>query len=92
MLPQCDNGDTGAVKPSKSMVLAVAIDYIKELERQRDAAVEEVERLGGKMRFGRTATKKRGDGDALAAVLVLSCCEERGRSKVGFCVSRLPGT
>jgi hypothetical protein len=46
------------------MVLAVAIDYIKELERQRDAAVEEVERLGGKMRFGRTATKKRGDGDA----------------------------
>ncbi|CAN9288646.1 unnamed protein product [Alternaria alternata] len=47
MLPQCDNGDTGAVKPSKSMVLAVAIDYIKELERQRDAAVEEVERLGG---------------------------------------------
>ncbi|RYN23448.1 hypothetical protein AA0113_g12220 [Alternaria arborescens] len=64
MLPQCDNGDTGAVKPSKSMVLAVAIDYIKELERQRDAAVEEVERLGGKMRFGRTATKKRGNGDA----------------------------
>jgi len=59
MLPQCDGTDVGAVKPSKSMVLAVAIDYIKELERQRDAAVEEVERLGGKMRFARTSVRKR---------------------------------
>jgi len=64
MLPQSDATDTGAVKPSKSMVLAVAIDYIKELERQRDAAVEEVERLGGKMRFGRAGVRKREDGDA----------------------------
>lgn len=63
MLPQSDSADMGAVKPSKSMVLAVAIDYIKELERQRDAAVEEVERLGGKMRFGRAGVRKREDGD-----------------------------
>jgi hypothetical protein len=53
ILPQSDATDaTSAAKPSKSMVLAVAIDYIKELERQRDTAVEEVERLGGKVRFG----------------------------------------
>jgi hypothetical protein len=51
ILPQSDAAD--AAKPSKSMVLAVAIDYIKELERQRDAAVEEVERLGGKVRAGK---------------------------------------
>jgi hypothetical protein len=63
MLPQSDAADMGAVKPSKSMVLAVAIDYIKELERQRDAAVEEVERLGGKMRFGRAGVRKKEDGD-----------------------------
>ena len=62
-LPQSDNVDTGAVKPSKSMVLAVAIDYINELERQRDAAVEEVERLGGKMRFGRVGFRKGENAD-----------------------------
>lgn len=53
-LPQNDSNDSmGATKPSKSMVLAVAIDYIKELERQRDEAIEEVERLGGKVNFSR---------------------------------------
>ncbi|CAN9197417.1 unnamed protein product [Alternaria alternata] len=62
-LPQSDNVDTGAVKPSKSMVLAVAVDYINELERQRDAAVEEVERLGGKMRFGRVGFRKGENAD-----------------------------
>ncbi|CAA9964283.1 HLH multi-domain protein [Pyrenophora teres f. maculata] len=64
MLPQCDSADMGAVKPSKSMILAVAIDYIKELERQRDAAVEEVERLGGKVRFGRAGVWKREPSEA----------------------------
>ena len=64
MLPQCDSADMGAVKPSKSMILAVAIDYIKELERQRDAAVEEVERLGGKVRFGRPGAWKRESSEA----------------------------
>lgn len=44
----------GAAKISKSVVLAVAIDYIKELERQRDMAVDEVKRLGGEMQFGGT--------------------------------------
>ncbi|RMZ69432.1 transcription factor bhlh [Pyrenophora seminiperda CCB06] len=59
MLPQCDTADSSAVKPSKSMILAVAIDYIKELERQRDVAVEEVERLGGKVQFTRPGAWKR---------------------------------
>ncbi|KNG52313.1 hypothetical protein TW65_00784 [Stemphylium lycopersici] len=64
VLPQSDASDVGAVKPSKSMVLAVAIDYIKELERQRDIAVEEVERLGGKVKFGRPGAWRRDDADA----------------------------
>jgi hypothetical protein len=45
-------------------VLAVAIDYIKELERERDAAVEEVERLGGKVRFGKVKERRRDSGGA----------------------------
>jgi len=64
MLPQCDSADMGAVKPSKSMILAVAIDYIKELEKQRDAAIEEVERLGGKVRFGRPGVWKKESSEA----------------------------
>jgi hypothetical protein len=43
----------GAAKPSKGMVLAAAIDYIGRLERERDAAMDEVERLGGNVRMGR---------------------------------------
>lgn len=42
----------GAARISKSVVLAVAIDYIKELEKQRDMAVDEVRRLGGDVPFG----------------------------------------
>ncbi|EOA81198.1 hypothetical protein ACJQWK_07483 [Exserohilum turcicum] len=64
MLPQSDSSESGGVKPSKSMVLAVAIDYIKELERQRDLAVEEVERLGGKVKFGRPGTWRKDVEDA----------------------------
>lgn len=45
MSPQSDATDINAMKPSESIVLALAIDQIKELEGQRDAAVEEVERL-----------------------------------------------
>lgn len=64
MLPQSDSSESGGVKPSKSMVLAVAIDYIKELERQRDLAVEEVERLGGKVKFGRPGAWRKDIEDA----------------------------
>ncbi|USP76515.1 hypothetical protein yc1106_03789 [Curvularia clavata] len=63
MLPQSDPSESGGVKPSKSMVLAVAIDYIKELERQRDIAVEEVERLGGKVKFGRPGSWRKESED-----------------------------
>lgn len=64
MLPQSDSSESGGVKPSKSMVLAVAIDYIKELERQRDIAVEEVERLGGKVKFGRPGSWRKESDDS----------------------------
>ena len=37
----------GAAKPSKAMVLAAAIEYIKTIERERDEALFEVQRLGG---------------------------------------------
>jgi hypothetical protein len=51
-LPQSEKDDIiGAAKPSKAMVLAAAIDYIKRVEKERDAAVSEVERLGGKFRM-----------------------------------------
>jgi hypothetical protein len=65
ILPQqSDAADVmGAAKPSKSMVLAVAIDYIRELERQRDEAIHEVERLGGKMRFGKIGQCRRGSAE-----------------------------
>ncbi|CAN9235126.1 unnamed protein product [Alternaria sp. RS040] len=52
VLPQSSTADVmNLSKPSKGMVLAVAVGYIKELESQRDAAVREVERLGGEIRF-----------------------------------------
>ncbi|KAH7117112.1 hypothetical protein B0J11DRAFT_109344 [Dendryphion nanum] len=47
-LPQTEDGTAmamGQPKPSKAMVLAAAIDYIKRIERERDAALQEVERL-----------------------------------------------
>ncbi|KAF2025681.1 hypothetical protein EK21DRAFT_75812 [Setomelanomma holmii] len=42
----------GAAKPSKGMVLAAAIDYISRVERERDVAVDAIERLGGNVRIG----------------------------------------
>lgn len=55
-LPQSEKADVmGAAKPSKAMVLAAAIDYIKKVEKERDAAIYEVERLGGKVRMGMAA-------------------------------------
>jgi hypothetical protein len=45
-LPHSDNGDTmGQPKPSKAMVLSSAIDYIKRIEREKEALEQEVERL-----------------------------------------------
>ncbi|EMD86846.1 hypothetical protein COCC4DRAFT_32829 [Bipolaris maydis ATCC 48331] len=41
----------GGARISKSAVLAVAIDYIKDLEAQRDSALDEVKRLGGEVKF-----------------------------------------
>jgi hypothetical protein len=35
----------GQPKPSKAMVLSSAIDYIKKIEREKEALKEEVERL-----------------------------------------------
>jgi hypothetical protein len=35
------------------MVLAAAIDYINRIERERDAALDEVERLGGNSRMSK---------------------------------------
>lgn len=50
-LPQCTDANIiGATKPSKGMVLAAAIDYIGRIERERDAALDEIERLGGTFR------------------------------------------
>lgn len=45
-LPQSDEANVmGQPKPSKAMVLAGAIDYIKRIERERDAALDELDRL-----------------------------------------------
>lgn len=53
-LPQSDDSNSStAMKPSKAMVLAAAIEYIKKTEWERDAAIEEIERLGGRIRFDR---------------------------------------
>jgi hypothetical protein len=47
-LPQSDEGQLmGQPKPSKAMVLAGAIEYIRKIERERDALLEENESLGG---------------------------------------------
>jgi hypothetical protein len=40
-----DDKTLGGFRPSKAMILTGAIDYIKKLERERDAALEE---LGGR--------------------------------------------
>jgi hypothetical protein len=45
-LPQSDEaGAMGQPKPSKAMVLSSAIEYIKTIERERDALMEENQRL-----------------------------------------------
>jgi hypothetical protein len=45
-LASSEDGDTmGHPKPSKAMVLSSAIDYIRKIERERDALSEEVARL-----------------------------------------------
>ena len=45
-LPQSnDSGVIGQPKPSKAIVLAAAVDYIKSTERERDALREEIERI-----------------------------------------------
>jgi hypothetical protein len=45
-LPHSEEGDAmGQPKPSKAMVLSSAIDYIKRIEREKEALKEEVERL-----------------------------------------------
>ena len=47
-LPQGDEaGLVGQPKPSKAMVLAGAIEYIRKIERERDELLEENLRLGG---------------------------------------------
>ncbi|KAH7078889.1 hypothetical protein BKA63DRAFT_591711 [Paraphoma chrysanthemicola] len=48
LLQSAESCGIGTAKPSKGMVLAAAIAYILKIERERDEAVEEVERLGGK--------------------------------------------
>lgn len=45
-LPQSVEADTmGRARPSKGVVLAAAIDYIRQIEDERDAAIGEVTRL-----------------------------------------------
>jgi hypothetical protein len=45
-LPHSEEGDAmGQPKPSKAMVLSSAIDYIKKIEREKEALKQEVERL-----------------------------------------------
>lgn len=52
-LPQSSEANAiGVAKISKRTVLAAAIDYIGRVERERDVAVDEVERLGGSVRIG----------------------------------------
>lgn len=53
-LPQCVEANViGVTKPSKGMVLAAAIDYIERIERERDTALDEIERLGGTFRVSK---------------------------------------
>lgn len=52
-LPQCDSGSLASQpRPSKAMILAGAIDYIKRLEKERDAFQLEADQL----RMGSTTT------------------------------------
>ena len=47
-IPQgIDSNIMSTVKPTKAVVLAAAIEYITKLEKERNAAVKEIERLGG---------------------------------------------
>lgn len=57
-LPQGEEGIAmGTPKPSKAMVLAGAIEYIKRLERERDGLVDENDRLRGQRMSGMAAMK-----------------------------------
>jgi hypothetical protein len=52
-LPQSDEGGMmGQPKPSKAMVLSSAIEYIRKIEKERDALKEENERLKQGQRAG----------------------------------------
>lgn len=45
-LPRANDGNAmGMPRPSKAMVLAGAIDYIKRIERERDIALEKIEQI-----------------------------------------------
>ncbi|KAH4174352.1 hypothetical protein HBI70_154520 [Parastagonospora nodorum] len=44
-VPTLSKSEEALVKPSKGMILSSAIDYIKSIERERDALREEVEQL-----------------------------------------------
>jgi hypothetical protein len=45
-LPQPADGAVGTVRPSKGMVIAGAIDYIRRIEMERDEAVQKVKDCG----------------------------------------------
>lgn len=63
-LPQSvDANVMGAAKPSKGMVLGAAIEYISKLERERDDAYDELERIGGTVRRSRLEKFRRGVKD-----------------------------
>ena len=50
-LPRTFRADAiGVAKPSKGIGLAAAIDYVSRIERERDAAMDEIERLAGDIR------------------------------------------
>jgi hypothetical protein len=56
MLSRGGGGETGAMgqpKPSKAMVLSSAIDYIHRTERERDALIEENDKLRRNQRLSR---------------------------------------
>jgi hypothetical protein len=50
-LPQnVDSNIIGVAKPSKGMILGAAIEYISRVEKERNDALDEVQRLGGNVR------------------------------------------
>jgi hypothetical protein len=56
MLSRGGGEETGAIgqpKPSKAMVLSSAIDYIHRTERERDALIEENDKLRRNQRLSR---------------------------------------